>query len=163
MQMLRISLMFLCTGLIAVQAAESINQTIIGTNPLLSAGANALRIGDFEEGVSLTLDGLDASMTPRQRAIAFSNVCAGYIGLRQFAKALETCDKALDLNDRNWRIYNNRALALLNAGRIVAAREDIKKGFALNPGSSTLAKVANLIKARARNRVVAKDRVIEVH
>ena len=158
MKMLRTATIFLCAGLVSVQADESINHTIIGTDPSLSAGAFALRTGQFEEGVNLTLDGIDSVMTSHDRASAFSNLCAGYLGTRQFVKALEACDKALDFNDRNWRIYNNRALALLNTGRINAAREDLEKGFAINPDSPTLAKVAEMIDSQAGSQVIATVR-----
>jgi len=163
MMMLRITVIFLWIGLGVIQAAEPVNQTIIGTNPSLSAGAHALRIGDFDEGLTLTLDGLNFALTLRDRASAFSNLCAGYLGTRQYDKAMEACDKALEINDQNWHIYNNRALALLNTGRIVAARDDLEKGLALNPKSPSLAKVAGLIDAQTRSRVVATDRAIENH
>lgn len=163
MMMLRITVIFLWTGLITIQAAEPVSHTVIGTDPSLTAGAHALRMGDFEEGLSLTIEGLNSTMTMtlRDRAGALSNLCAGYLGIGQYVKALESCDQALELNDRNWRIYNNRALALLGAGRIVAARDDLEKGLALNPDSSTLARVAVLIDAQARSRVVATDRDTE--
>lgn len=154
--MLRITAAFLFSGLIAVQAEDPVNQTIIGADPSLSAGADALRNGRFEEGVSLTLDGLDAVKTARNRASALSNLCAGYLGIREFAKALQACDRALEFNAQNWRIYNNRALALLRTGHIVAARADLEKGLALNPDSPTLAKVAGLIHAQAGSRMLAK-------
>jgi len=157
MMLLRITTIFLCAGLITIQAEESIHQTTIGTDPSLSAGVFALRMGNYEEGVSLILDGMDSAMTSRNRASAFNNLCAGYVGIRKFIKALEACNKALAINDRNWRIYNNHALALLNAGRIVAARDALEKGLALNPDSPTLAKVADMIDTQARSRVVLAD------
>ncbi|MAF83631.1 MAG: tetratricopeptide repeat protein [Gammaproteobacteria bacterium] len=163
MMMLRLILLLLGTGLITIQAEEPVNQTIIGSNPFLSAGAYALRSGDFEEGLSLTLQGLNTVRTLRDRVSAFNNLCAGYLGLGQFTKALESCDRALELNDRNWRIFNNRALALLGVGRIAAAREDLEKGLAFNPDSPTLAKVASLIEAKELSKAVTADRENEKH
>ena len=156
-------LIFLWMALIPVRAAEPVDKIFIGSNPSLSAGAQALQIGDYEQGLKLTLEGLHSATMPRERASAYSNLCAGYLGIRQFDKALEACDKALDFNDRNWRIYNNRALALLYAGRIVAAGEDLEKGLAINPDSATLAKVSVLIDEQKRIRVVATESAIEPH
>jgi len=163
MMMLRLTAIFLCTGLFVVQAAEPMSQMIIGTNPDLSDGATAMRFGDYEDGLRLTREGLNSTLTLRDRASALSNLCAGHLGLGQFVEALESCDKALALSDQNWRIYNNRALALLGTGRIVAARDDVEKGLALNPDSSLLARSANLIEARARSRIVARNQDGETH
>ena len=155
MMMLRTATMFLCTGLLTIQAGDYINQMNIGLDPSLSAGEFALRSGHYEEGLALTLAGIDSVKTSRDRAGAFNNLCAGYLGTRQFPQALEACNKALDFNDRNWRIYNNRALVLLNTGRIKAARDDLEKGLAINPGSPTLARVAAMIDAQASSQYVA--------
>ncbi len=154
MMLLRIIVVFLCTGLITIQAADSVSQTTIGMDSTLSAGARALLAGDFEAGLDLTLDGLNAPMSARKRASALSNVCAGYLGTRQFSEALEACDKALALSDQNWHVYNNRALALLGVGRIAAARADLEKGLTLNPDALTLAKVGRLIAEQMHRRVV---------
>lgn len=154
MMLLRITAIFLCTGLVSIQAADSVSQTTIGKDSSLSAGAQALRAGDFETGLDLTLGGLNSPLSPRKRASALSNVCAGYLGTRQFSEALEACDKALALNDQNWRVYNNRALALLGVGRIADARVDLEKGLTLNPDALTLAKVARLIAEQMRERVM---------
>ncbi len=154
MMMLRITAIFLCTGLITIQAAGPENRMIIGMDPALSAGSDALRSGDYQEGLDLTLDGLNSTLTLRDRASALSNLCAGYLGMGDNANALEACDKALEFNARNWRIYNNRALALLGVGRIAAALGEVEKGLALNPDSQTLAKVARLIDVQASHRLV---------
>ncbi len=163
MMLLRITVLFLCSGLVSIQAAESFSHKIIGTDPSLQEGARALLAGDFETGLSLTLDGLNSPLSVRKRASALSNVCAGYLGARQFAKALNACDQALEFNDRNWHVYNNRALALLGVGRIGAAQDDLAKGLALNPDSLTLAKVADLIAEQANSRIIVADRTVEDH
>ncbi len=160
---LRIAIIFLGAGLLAAQAGDSSSRTTIGMDPGLNEGAVALRLGDFEAGVRLILGGLESTLTLRDRANALSNLCAGYVGAEQFVKALESCDRALELSARNWRIYNNRALALLGLGRIAAAREDVEKGLALNPDSVTLARVAGLIDKQFRGRVVTANRMVIRH
>lgn len=155
--MLRIAILFLGSGLGFAQAADSYSRTMMGMDPALNEGAMALRLGDFEVGVRLTLGGLDSLLTQRDRAGALSNLCAGYVGAEEFAKALESCDQALEIYARNWRIYNNRALALLGLGRVAAAREDVEKGLALNPDSASLAKVSNMIEKQLRSQIVAMN------
>ena len=156
MMMLRAATIFLCTGLIAIRAEGYINQTTIGLDPSLSAGEYALCTGRYDEGVALTLEGINSIKTSRDQASAFNNLCAGYVGTRQYTEALEACDKALVADDRSWRIYNNRALALLGNGRIEAARDELKKGFEINPDSPTLARVAEMIDAQAASQLIAK-------
>ena len=132
-------------------AGESGNTSVIGSDPSLAAGARALQLGQYETGVELTQQGLNSARLFRDRASAFSNLCAGLLGLNRFDEALEACDEALALTQRNWRVYNNRAIALLKSGQLHAARESLQKGLALNPDSPTLAKVAALIDAETAN------------
>ena len=65
--------------------------------------------GRFEEGVRLTLAGLEQPTAPRDQAAGHSNVCAGYAALKRWNEALEHCNRALELDRNNWRTYNNRA------------------------------------------------------
>jgi tetratricopeptide (TPR) repeat protein len=136
---------FLILALAAAGGAAAENAQTIGVNSDLSAGSRALQFGNFSEGIRLTLEGLRSESSPRSRARAHSNLCAGYTAMRRYGEAIEHCDRALEINDRNWRTYNNRALALLGMGRIAAARRDLEKGLSLNPGSPSLTKVARLI------------------
>jgi len=154
MKILSITVFFLWAVPVGFLAAEPVNQIIFGSNPVLSAGVDALSVGDYEEGLRLTQDGLNSELKVRDRANAFNNMCAGYLGLEQFTEALEYCDQALELNNQNWRIFNNRALALLGTGRVAAARDDVIKGLALNPDSTTLAKVAKLVDEQVRSRLL---------
>jgi len=157
MMMFRLTLLFFCSGLVPIQAAEPVHRTIFGLDPALQEGAFALRMGNYEEGLSLTLAGLDSTVTRRNKVNALINLCAGYVGTGEYVKALQYCDQALKLNDQNWHAYNNRALALLGVGLIVAARSDLDKGFALNPDSATLAKVALMVDEQERSQLMASD------
>jgi len=134
---------------------ESASVAVFGTDPDLSAGATALRLGDFEAGIRLTLLGLKHAPSPRNRASGFSNLCAGYVGAHQYDKAIEACDAALKISRNNWHIYNNRALALLGLGRVAEARRDHATGLVLKPAAATLEQVGSLIDARAAEGVLA--------
>lgn len=141
----------------AVMASEPESTTVIGVNEDLSAGARALQMKDYEEGIRLTIEGLKFESKRRNRVSGLSNICAGYTGLRQYAEALENCDEAIELDDKNWHAFNNRALAYLGQGDIEAAKRDLEAGLKLNPGSRKLLQVAEMIEAREQEPPVAID------
>ncbi len=123
--------------LIADETPDS--RTVLGPrNAELADGAQALREGDGEEGVRLTLMGLAAAHGQRERQAALANLCAGYLLLDQIDEAIAYCDKALAENDRNWRAYNNRALAYVKLKRFEEAEADIARGQELAPNARSL-------------------------
>lgn len=122
------------------------NKTVLGPeNPDLYHGANALLAGDGEEGVRLTLLGLQNTIVSNERNTAMSNLCAGYIMLDQLAVALTYCDKALAGNDRNWRAYSNRALAYVKLGRFEEAEQDLQKAEAIAENARTVKAVRSML------------------
>jgi len=121
-------------------------KTVIGpTNPDLAAGAEALRLGKAEQGVRLTRLGLAAAQGRRERQAALSNLCAGYVLLQQYDTALTYCDMALKENERNWRAYNNRALAYVKLKRFAEAEADIARGQELQPNAWSLKVVKGML------------------
>lgn len=113
--------------------------TVIGPrNPDLEDGAKQLLAGHAERGVELTLRGLKAAHGAREEEAALSNLCAGYIMLKNFDEALKYCNMLLARNDRNWRGYNNRAVVYINTGQYDKAHADLLKGEELAPGARTL-------------------------
>jgi hypothetical protein len=104
--------------------SDAVAKTVIGpANADLADGAAALRAGDAEEGVRLTERGLSTAGGRRERVAGYSNLCAG---------------RALQLDDRHWRSYSNRALVYLKQERYPEAERDIARGEALNPHAHTL-------------------------
>ncbi len=129
---------------IAEQSSDS--RTVLGpSNPRLADGAQALLEGDAEEGVRLTLLGLAVAHGRRERQAALGNLCAGYFLLEQFDDAIGYCDQALAENDRNWRVYNNRALVYLKLERFEEAEADIARGQELAPSARTLKVVKGML------------------
>lgn len=126
------------------QGADRINRpqeatTIIGPRNIpLYEGAQALMAGDDEEGVKLTLQGLELAHGRREEEAALSNLCAGYIKLGRFAEALKYCDILLSRNDKNWRGYNNRAVIYIMTKQYEKAEADLRRGEALNGGARTM-------------------------
>ena len=111
--------------------ASEAPKTVIGPeNIFLYDGANALMARDGEEGVRLTLLGLNTAKNAREKKIAHSNLCAGFLLINEPEKALTHCNWVIDKDERHWRTYNNRALVLMRLERFDEAEEDIRKGEA---------------------------------
>ena len=121
------------------------SMTVIGPdNIYLADGANALMAGNGEDGVRLTLLGLQTANGTRQEKIAHSNLCAGYLLLNKLDTALEHCNWVLDLDPEHWRTYNNRALVYMRLERFEEAEEDIRKGQTIRPSSEKLKTVKGM-------------------
>ena len=154
----------LATTLLLVAAAvqaDTASKTVLGNNEYLAAGSRALMLGEYEEGVRLSLLGLRAETRRIHRARALSNLCAGYAGAREYPHALEACNAAIELNSGNWRAYNNRSLALIGLGRFADARRDLEKALSIRPESPKLAQTSAWIEAHAPRMVIAKAEVTE--
>jgi tetratricopeptide (TPR) repeat protein len=142
--------MLLIASAVSAQDAERIKTTTNAVTTLgqrnqpLYDGAQALLAGDAEEGVKLTLQGLKIAQGKREEESALSNLCAGYIRLRQLDTAMSYCEKLLAQNDKHWRGYNNRAVIYLELKEYEKADQDLKRAEAINPGAHTV-KVARAI------------------
>jgi tetratricopeptide (TPR) repeat protein len=125
--------------------SDAVAKTVVGpANAGLADGAAALRAGDAEEGVRLTERGLSTAGGRRERVAGYSNLCAGLAMLERLDEALDACDRALQLDDRHWRSYSNRALVYLKLERYPDADRDIARGEALNPHASTLKRLRTM-------------------
>jgi tetratricopeptide (TPR) repeat protein len=121
------------------------NKTILGPgNVPLHDGAQALMAGDAEEGVRLTLLGLQQATNASERQTARANLCAGYALLEQYPVALAYCDAVLQENERNWRALSNRALIYIKLKRFAEADSDLLRGEAINPDAWTLQAVRRM-------------------
>ena len=127
-------------------AAQDTAKTVIGPrNVYLADGADALLAGDGEQGVRLTLLGLDFAHGARETKFAHSNLCAGYVMLEKPTTALEHCNWVIERDPNYWRAYNNRAIAYLQLGRYEESEADIATGQALQPGSRKLKTVKGML------------------
>lgn len=143
---LRSVVVIVCSCLLSPGAIAQDSRTVIGPSNLdLHDGAEALMAGDAKEGVRLTLLGLQQTGSRRDRITAWSNLCAGYALLGELEAALEFCDRVLEVNDRHWRAYNNRALVYVKMQRYEAAEQDLQKGEAIAPNSRTLKAVRAML------------------
>ena len=146
--MCKFLLLLAITSLAAVQTfadGQTESRTVIGpSNIYLYDGAIALLAGNPDEGVPLTLKGLQFAHGQRETKIAHSNLCAGFLMLGQAETALVHCNWVLDIDPNYWRAYNNRALVYLRLERYAESEADIKRGQELNPRSEKLKDVKGL-------------------
>ncbi len=126
--------------------ASEQTRTVIGpTNQYLYDGSNALLAGDPEEGVRLTLLGLEFAANDRERVAGLSNLCAGYVMLDQLDTALGYCNQALALNERHWRSLSNRALIYVKLKRYDEAAADLDRGEAISPNARKIKDVRAML------------------
>jgi tetratricopeptide (TPR) repeat protein len=140
--------------------AQADNRTIIGGgNELLSAGAMAIRAGDYDSGIRLTQRGLDEFLpSPQDRAAALCNLCAAFAGVREAETALAYCNESLELDSRNWRTYSNRAAAYTLLGLYSEAVYDLDAAAAINPKAKAVIKLREIINELSLDpRVIMED------
>lgn len=134
------ALVLSASSLACAETPSASSNTVIGPNVMLADGAEALMRGDWERGVQLTQMGLTFAVSPQDRASALANLCAGFVGLKQYKRALDQCDQSIALAADNWRTWQNRAAANLALGKIEESLSDIQRGLQLNPDSDALQK-----------------------
>jgi tetratricopeptide (TPR) repeat protein len=141
--------------------SNSNSSTVIGSNVLLVEGANALSSGDWKRGIQLTELGLATAVSQDDRAAALANLCAGYAALKDFDKALKLCDNSLDLQDRNWRTWQNRAACHLGLGKIEQSMNDVQRGLELNPDSESLQQTLDIIRQYEKRQQERLQQLLE--
>lgn len=115
-------------------------------NDDLAAGSVALSAGKYDEGIELTLSGLqDESLRARDRAAGLSNLCAAYAAKQLPDTAVRYCTESLTLNDKNWRAYSNRSYAYWIMGRYSEAQLDLEAATDLNPQARQIAVIRGMI------------------
>jgi len=141
----------LAADLDAFAADTAQSSTVLGpSNPQLAEGARALGDGRIEDGIRLTLEGLQSPSSVEDRAAGHSNLCAGYALLKQWEEALKHCNAALSIDDKNWRTFNNRAAIYSGRGQFDLAMKDIRSGLQLAPNSRTLNESLRIIQENRR-------------
>jgi tetratricopeptide (TPR) repeat protein len=141
-----IASMLIAAGAPAAEPPQAQSATVLGPlNQLLAEGSAALEAGRYDEGVRLTLAGLDQPNNPHDEASGHSNICAGYAALKRWREALEHCNRALELDHDNWRTYNNRAAVFTGLKQFELAIADVHKGLSLAPHSQTLHKSLEVV------------------
>ena len=117
---------------------------------MLADGAQALLMRQWEKGIHLTSLGLGDTLSNEERAAGYANLCAGYIALKKYERALENCDRSLAISGTNWRAWQNRAAANLALDRIDDSMRDIERGLAVKPDSPELQKTLAIARSREK-------------
>lgn len=123
---------------------------VLGQSSNLADGSLALLNRQWEKGIQLTLMGLQDTVSNQDRAAGYANLCAGFIALKQYERALENCDRSIAIAETNWRAWQNRAAAKLALGRIEESMRDIERGLAINPNAPALQETLALAREREK-------------
>jgi len=137
-----------CTDTLAEPPPGS--HTVLGPNAMLADGSLALLNGQWEKGIDLTVMGLKNPVSNEDRAAGYANLCAAYIALKQYERALENCDQSLAISNTNWRAWQNRAAANLQLGRIDDSMRDLERGLAINPNAPALQETLAIAREREK-------------
>lgn len=121
-------------------------RTVLGpTNVELYDGAMALQDNNADEGVRLTLLGLQHAANDKERLTGMSNLCAGYLMQGRFAEALEQCELALAEDADYWPAITNRASLFVVTGRYDEAEADLSRAEELAPMARSVKDVRQLL------------------
>jgi len=152
--MARTQLIGLAIALVASASAAQIqdraqSRMVLGVNELLAAGAEEIRVGQYDEGIRLTNLGLMQAPTIPERAAALSNICAAYAAKGDPDKAIDYCTQSIEIKEGNWRAYSNRSYAFYLKGLYKKAHDDLEIAASINPEARQIAKIRGMINERS--------------
>ena len=135
------------------------SRTVIGVaNEYLAAGAEAIRVKQYDEGIRLTKLGLDRPASPRDRSAALSNLCAAHAAKNEPDIAIGYCTESLGINDVNWRAYSNRAYAYYLKRMFDQADADLDVALSINPNAKQMPQIRGMMnERRLRGRVTTEE------
>lgn len=126
------------------------SRSVFGSNSYLADGATALMLGNYKRGVELTRLALGDVLSKEERVASLSNLCAGYVGLKEYEVALVYCNRSLEMEPLNWRALQNRAGAHAGLGNFTQALKDVELGLTLNPDSDALKLTLAIVRDQGR-------------
>jgi tetratricopeptide (TPR) repeat protein len=135
------------------------SRTVLGVaNEYLAAGAEAIRAGQYDDGIRLTKIGLDRPASPRDRSAALSNLCAAHAAKNEPDTAIGYCTESLGINDTNWRAYSNRAYAYYLKKQFELADADLDIALSINPSARQMPQIRGMMnERRLRGRVTMEE------
>jgi tetratricopeptide (TPR) repeat protein len=137
------------------------SRSVLGyENELLSAGSRAMLAGRWEDGIRLTLSGLERpGISDYMRAGALSNLCGGYAALKQPDLAIEYCTESIELNAENWRAWSNRSYAYWMQDDYDNAGADLERATSINDRARQLFMIRGMLnEAGLKPRIEMEDR-----
>lgn len=122
---------------------------VIGASPYLSAGADAIRSGRYDEGIRLTKIGLERdTRSSRDRAAGLANLCAAHVAKEEPDAAIPYCTQSIELFSGNWRPYSNRSHAYLQKGMYAEAARDNEAAASLRPNADHVRMIREMLNER---------------
>jgi tetratricopeptide (TPR) repeat protein len=146
-------------GIPELTQEQADSRTVLGAaNEYLAAGAEAIRIKEYDEGIRLTKLGLERPSSPRDRAAALSNLCAAHAAKNEPDIAIGYCTESLGINDANWRAYSNRAYAYYLKRMFDEADSDLDIALSINPNARQMPQIRGMMnERRLRGRVTMEE------
>jgi tetratricopeptide (TPR) repeat protein len=136
------------------------NRSVLGGgNDLLAAGSNAIRAGLYDEGIRLTMLGLDRrDNSDGERAAALSNLCAAYAAKNVPDTAIQFCTQSLAIDSRNWRAFSNRSYAYWLKGMFAEATFDLDAAAGISPKAKQVLQIRGMInESGLQPRITVED------
>jgi tetratricopeptide (TPR) repeat protein len=135
------------------------SRTVLGpANEYLAAGAEAIRVKQYDEGIRLTKLGLERPASPRDRSAGLSNLCAAHAAKNEPDLAIGYCTESLTVTDANWRAYSNRAYAYYLKRMFDEADADLDMALSLNPSAKQMPQIRGMMnERRLRGRVTMEE------
>ena len=127
--------------------AQSTDIIYVNVTNDIKAGGQALRQERTEDAIRLLERGLKQKIPEKLRVIGHNDLCIAYRFAGDPEAAKDNCGKAIALNRKYWRAYNNRANIHYDQGNYLAAQADYEAALRLNPKSKLLRQNAGAIQA----------------
>jgi tetratricopeptide (TPR) repeat protein len=126
------------------------SRTVLGrVNEYLSAGAEMIRAGQYDDGIRLTAMGLERPASQQDKAAGLSNLCAAHAAKGEPDPAIAYCTESIELSPYGWRAYSNRAYAYLLKGRLAEASADLEVAAERNPDARQIGQIRGMINERS--------------
>jgi tetratricopeptide (TPR) repeat protein len=146
-------------GIPELTQEQAQSKTVLGvSNEYLAAGAEAIRLKEYDEGIRLTKLGLERPTRPTDRSAALSNLCAAHAAKNEPDLAIGYCTESLTFNDANWRAYSNRAYAYYLKRMFDEADADLDVALSINPNARQMPQIRGMMnERRLRGRVTMEE------
>ena len=103
----------------------------------LRLGLTQNMLGVFEKSDESFLKAIKLSPLDPELHLFYTGLCFSYIGQKKFDKALEACDKAMNLVSNMGRLYGFKAAILGFLGRLDEAKIELNKYLEARPNLKT--------------------------
>ena len=129
----------LAAFLVASSIAPASAQMFGPGNGLVNDAAHALDRQQWDKGVEMIRRAFQSGdLMPSNMPAAYNNLCIGLTGQRKFDDAIAACNKAVEMQPREWKFYNNRANIYFYLGQFDKALAEYYKAMTFSPGDNVL-------------------------